>query len=171
MEEREQRRLRIKWTSNLNDKFNEAIRRLGEKATAIPILEYMNVPQLNRKQVENRLQQYRVQKRQAQLASSSSSLVVGNHPNVLNSHEFLMNFNTPPQEPSLPQAHAISSLVPPNEFFSGLDDLIQKLEFDLYSKMSENQIDMFNHMQDNRNPSNIQNLSTYFNTDNGNHSN
>ncbi|XP_049366635.1 LOW QUALITY PROTEIN: putative two-component response regulator ARR20 [Solanum verrucosum] len=88
MEEREQRRLRIKWTPNLNKKFNEAIRRLGEKATAIPILEYMNVPQLKRKQVENRLQQYRVQKRQAQLAQhASSSLLLGNHPNVLNSHE------------------------------------------------------------------------------------
>ncbi|XP_049402850.1 myb-related protein 1-like [Solanum stenotomum] len=95
MEEREQRRLRIKWTPNLNEKFNEAIRRLGEKATAIPILEYMNVPQLNRKQVENRLQQYRVQKRQAQLAQhASSSLVVGNHPNVLNSHETILTPNT-----------------------------------------------------------------------------
>ncbi|XP_019069540.1 transcription factor PCL1-like [Solanum lycopersicum] len=59
MEERKERRLRIKWTPNVNKKFNEAIRRLGEKATAIPILEYMNVPQLTRKQVENRLQQYR----------------------------------------------------------------------------------------------------------------
>ncbi|KAL3337719.1 hypothetical protein AABB24_030048 [Solanum stoloniferum] len=88
-----------------------------------------------------------------------------------------MNFNTPPQEPSLPQTHAIPpqepslpQTHPPNEFFTGLDDLIQKLEFDLYSKMSENQIDtyqskphlnMFNHMQDNRNPSNIQNLSEF----------
>ncbi|KAK6789873.1 hypothetical protein RDI58_013673 [Solanum bulbocastanum] len=81
-----------------------------------------------------------------------------------------MNFNTPPQEPSLPQTHAIPSLVPLNEFFTGLDDLIQKLEFDLYSKMSENQIDtyqskphlnMFNHMQDNRYPSNRQNLSEF----------
>ncbi|XP_027772903.1 two-component response regulator ARR1-like [Solanum pennellii] len=96
MEERKERRLRIKWTPNLNKKFNEAIRRLGEKATAIPILEYMNVPQLTRKQVENRLQQYRVHKRQAQLAqhASSSSLVLPNHPNVLNSHETILTPNT-----------------------------------------------------------------------------
>lgn len=89
MEERKERRLRIKWTPNVNKKFNEAIRRLGEKATAIPILEYMNVPQLTRKQVENRLQQYRVH----QLAqhASSSSLVLANPPNVLNSHDELQH--------------------------------------------------------------------------------
>lgn len=61
----------------------------------------------------------------------------------------MMNFNT----------HAtIPSLVPPDEFLTGSDDLIQNLEFDLYSKISENQIDtyqsephlnMFNHIQDN----------------------
>jgi len=49
----------------------------------------------------------------------------------------LWNFNKPPQEPYLPQARALPYLVPPNEFFTGLDELIQKLEFDLYSKMSE----------------------------------
>lgn len=109
------------------------------------------------------MQKYRVRKRQAQLvepayssivnqskiiSQTPPSLVPGNHFNVINSSEFQMNFN----KPYLPLSHTVPSLVPPNDFFIGLDDLIQNLELDLNYKMTENPI------------------NTYFNTDHENHS-
>ncbi|MCD9643379.1 Trans-acting T-cell-specific transcription factor GATA-3 [Datura stramonium] len=44
--------------------------------------------------------------------------------NILNSNEFPMSFNEEFQEVYLPQPPAVPSLVPPNDFFAGLDGLI-----------------------------------------------
>jgi len=70
------------------------------------------------------------------------------------------------QETYLLQSLVVPSLTPPNDFFAGLNGLIQNLELDNFNdKMIENQIDtyygvhhfsMFNHLTDNGNHSNVQ---------------
>ncbi|MCE5166691.1 hypothetical protein HAX54_024287, partial [Datura stramonium] len=47
--------------------------------------------------------------------------------NENHSNEFLVNFNEPLQEAYIPQPLAVPSLVPPNDFFAGLNVLIQNL--------------------------------------------
>ncbi|XP_059315501.1 two-component response regulator ARR14-like [Lycium ferocissimum] len=66
----------------------------------------------------------------------------GHHVNVLNSNVLPMNFNEPLQEEYLPQPPAEPSLVPPNDFFTGLNGWNQDPELDHFNGeiMTENQI-------------------------------
>ncbi|MCD7466692.1 hypothetical protein HAX54_003634 [Datura stramonium] len=63
----------------------------------------------------------------------------GNHSNVLNSNEFPVNFNEPLQEAYLAQPPTVLSLVPPNDFFRGLNDLIKNLELEHFNALNSNE--------------------------------
>ncbi|MCE3216872.1 hypothetical protein HAX54_008791, partial [Datura stramonium] len=216
----------MKWTPDLKKKFEEAVHNLGEKARPKYILELMNVPNLNRRQVKNYLQKYRVKNRQAQHVQQATSSIANqskimlrtppplvptshsqdgvnegyhqlrfpreittslqecheekqplniestdgnsssmsqslyipdnghyfnmlnhfldneNPSSVLNSNNFPVKFNEPLQEAYLPQPPAVPSLVPPNDFFAGLNGLIQNLELELFNVLNSNELSM-----------------------------
>ncbi|MCE3050636.1 hypothetical protein HAX54_047719 [Datura stramonium] len=79
------------------------------------------------------------------------------HLNVLDSNEFPINFDEPLLEGYSIQPPAVPSLVPPNDFFAGINDWNQELELDnfncasqrLYFSNDGHHFSTFNNLSDN----------------------
>ncbi|CAN4121039.1 unnamed protein product [Withania somnifera] len=127
----QKKRHRLKWTANIDKKFNNVVCELGEKARPRHVLERMNVPDLTKEQVAYRLQKYRSRKQEAPNVDSMN-FNEGHHSDVLNSNDFSMNISEP-LEAYIPQPLEVSFIAPPNpndyslSWWNGWDDFLDNV--------------------------------------------
>ncbi|KAG5577825.1 hypothetical protein H5410_057959 [Solanum commersonii] len=125
----EKKRRNLKWTAELDNKLDEVVCELGDKAGPKNVLERMCVQDLTMGCLTYRLKKYRFQKRQASNVQPvpSTNFNDEQHSNVLNSN----NFNESFQGADIPQPPEVPFVASMNECDDWINEFLQLDDFEL----------------------------------------